>query len=228
MQVTDRPQPSVIYIAASFLFFVSSLYEIIRIGLFVSLTPTPVTASGGPYLQIVSIIFNTLPALLALVAVFHTTRVKDGGLRTVEGVGSGVAYNPAPGFGFQGQQPMAQPVHAEPARRLPGRLLPPGRPAAGVAAAGVLLRAAGPAASGPAGAAAGRTIASRAGAVARVGGGADRAREPSHQVLKSAMMKGRCCSVGLSWIWGRCPNRIEDILQLRIDFLSLSTLFFVL
>ena len=119
MQVTDKPQPSVIYIAASFLFFVSSLYEIIRIGLFVSLTPTPVTASGGPYLQIVSIIFNTLPALLALVAVFHTTRVKDGGLRTVEGVGSGVAYNPAPGFGFQGQQPMAQPVQGQPMQGQP-------------------------------------------------------------------------------------------------------------
>lgn len=104
---------------------------IIAIGLFTPLSPTRKTTNSGPYVQIIEIIFSTIPALLALVAVFHVTRVKEGGLASVKGVGSGVEYNPAPGFqGFQGQ-PMGQPMQGQQMQGQPMQGQPMQSPPAG-------------------------------------------------------------------------------------------------
>ncbi|SPO07351.1 uncharacterized protein DNG_10045 [Cephalotrichum gorgonifer] len=100
----------IVFIVAAFFFFVSALYEIIYIGLYIPLSPSSDFKSDYPFSTILMYFFGILPILLSLAAVFHLTRTKGKGLYTITGPPGG-AFNPAqvPGQGvpFQGQ-PMQQ------------------------------------------------------------------------------------------------------------------------
>lgn len=103
-----------------FLFFVSSLYEIVYIGLHIPLSPKTQLYSDPPAaIPILLFFFSTMTAILPLVAITHLLRGKDKGLWTIKaGPGvPGAAFAPGPAAP-QGQfQPMQQPM----AQQAPGQ-----------------------------------------------------------------------------------------------------------
>ena len=113
-------QGSITYIVASFLFFVSALYQIINGGLYIPLSTSALfTVKRSPIYGIVILFFfGTLPAFLALAAIFNLTRGKDRGLWTVQAAApavagaGGMAGGPPQGQ-FQGQQQYHQPGMAQ-------------------------------------------------------------------------------------------------------------------
>lgn len=80
-------QAAIYNIVACFLFFVSSIYEVIYIGLYIPLSPTSIPGNSPDASVILLFFFSTATAFLPLALIFNLTRTKDKGLWTITASG---------------------------------------------------------------------------------------------------------------------------------------------